>query len=94
VERKRRKGKLQLSEETHALRFQTKNNLKVKALTFHFYLFSIFMLFLFIIIIIYDIAWHPENMYWLRLWAHLQVRLSKHWRRKPWRVGVGTSLTL
>lgn len=52
------------------------------------------MLFLFIIIIIYDIAWHPENMYWLRLWAHLQVRLSKHWRRKPWRVGVGTSLTL
>lgn len=39
MEEKRRKGKLQLSEETHALHFQTKNNLKVKALAFHFYLF-------------------------------------------------------
>lgn len=31
VERKRRKGKWQLAEETHALHFQTTNKLKVLA---------------------------------------------------------------
>lgn len=37
--------------------------------------FFIFMLYFFIINRIYDIARHPANMYWIRLWAHLQVRL-------------------